>query len=60
MQKLIVAGIVLVAAIVVVRRLYRTFSRSGQAECGCSGCSQCSVQSECTIRSSVDQEQGSD
>ncbi|MDZ7760654.1 MAG: FeoB-associated Cys-rich membrane protein [Desulfovermiculus sp.] len=48
MQKVLVAIIVLIAAIVVGRRLYRTF-RGGSDACGCSGCSQCEVQSTCHL-----------
>ncbi len=49
MQKLIVWIVVLIAAIVLVRRLYITFRSSGQEGCGCSGCSQCTAQSTCSL-----------
>jgi flagellar basal body-associated protein FliL len=49
MQKLIVAIIVLIAAIVVARRLYMTFRSKGTQSCGCSGCSSCDVQPTCTL-----------
>lgn len=49
MQKLIVAIIVLIAAIVVARRLYMTFRSKDTQGCGCSGCSSCDVQSTCTL-----------
>ena len=49
MQKVIVLVIILVAALVVGRRLYRTFRSKGAEGCGCSSCSQCDVQSTCTL-----------
>ena len=49
MQKLLVAIIVLIAAIVVARRLYITFRSKGTQGCGCSGCSSCDIQSTCTL-----------
>ncbi len=49
MQKVIVLVIILVAALVVGRRLYRTFRSGGAEGCGCSSCSHCDVQSTCTL-----------
>ena len=49
MQTIIVAVIVLVAAVLVARRLYRTFRSGGTEGCGCSSCTQCDVQSACDL-----------
>jgi hypothetical protein len=49
MQKVIVLIIILAAALAVGRRLYRTFRSKGAEGCGCSNCSQCDVQSTCTL-----------
>ncbi len=57
MQKLIVAIIVLIAAIAVARRLYMTFRSDSIQGCGCSGCSQCDVQSTCTLDQHTDGQQ---
>jgi hypothetical protein len=49
MQQFIVWIVVLIAAIVLIRRLYIAFRSGGQQGCGCSSCSQCTAQSTCTL-----------
>ena len=49
MQAIIVGIIVLVAAVVVLRRIVRFF-RTGETQgCGCSDCSKCPVHTSCEI-----------
>ncbi|MBS3779851.1 MAG: FeoB-associated Cys-rich membrane protein [Desulfovermiculus sp.] len=57
MQKIIVAVIVLIAAIVVGRRLYKTFRSGGAEGCGCSSCSNCDVQSTCNLEQKQNEEE---
>lgn len=54
MQQTIVGVIILVAVIVLARRLYVAFRSGGQKGCGCSGCSNCASEQTCSLDQSMD------